>query len=167
MNCKKFQAKIEEYLSGKLPPAVKEEFELHSSTCNNCQKHLLAYKAIHHTIESLRNSYKSEPSETDIPYGLRENILANIRAISEKPIPLYLRVRWIRLCVVTAASILLMVSVAHFDLLRKRFFPKSIQKISQPYNLNNFVADAIAEAKMRSESEIAITKTSEFIGLKE
>lgn len=111
-------------------------------------------------IEDLR----TEP-EIDLPYGLRENILANIDELSFKPSPLPLRL--LRISAVALAGLILVI------LLSRVFHRETKISVEQPElvwrngEVGAFISWVIDEAKAESASEFLSSKTSNLlIGVK-
>ena len=74
MNCRDLSHFLDEYLAGELPTPVASEFELHISSCGNCDKYLVQYRR---TI-TLGRAAAGDPGEA--PEELIEAILASLRA---------------------------------------------------------------------------------------
>lgn len=132
---------------------------------NILQKESMAYKIVDTVIESIHNSSQKDPDSITTPYGLKENILANVYAISQKPVPFYQRLCMRYVSVSAIAGILVIVSITQINFIRDKLFNKSTSEITGSYTVNSFIATAIVKAKKTNETELVIAKTSGFIGL--
>lgn len=75
ISCRDFVAFLDDYLAGALPPARREEFDVHLSMCPSCVAYMKTYAQ---TIQLGKAALKSgeEPLPADVPESLVRAILA-------------------------------------------------------------------------------------------
>jgi anti-sigma factor RsiW len=75
MTCLEFADFMADYLSGELPPAVREAFEHHLDICTNCRRYLTSYEE---TVQLGKHAFDDEDEllPPDVPEELVRAILA-------------------------------------------------------------------------------------------
>jgi anti-sigma factor RsiW len=76
MTCRECDEFLHDYVSGELPPEVRETFERHLTVCRNCVKYLDQYRL---TIRAGQNAFACDGAEADhldMPEELIQAILA-------------------------------------------------------------------------------------------
>lgn len=76
MTCRELAEFIADYLSGDIPPDVREPLERHLSRCENCRHYLASYEA---TVALGRRAFENENADVppDVPEDLVKAILAS------------------------------------------------------------------------------------------
>lgn len=76
MTCREFADFIADYLSGELPPAVRQTFETHLERCDNCRVYLSIYRDTMHLGRGAFDGADDEPLPREVPERLVKAILA-------------------------------------------------------------------------------------------
>ncbi|MEW6556270.1 MAG: zf-HC2 domain-containing protein [Elusimicrobiota bacterium] len=147
--CKHIKGLFQDYLADNLLHKTKNEVEEHLRNCQNCKKEFTAIKLVEDTIKGLQVS-----ADKKVPAGLRTRILANIKILTEKHRPFFYIPSFVRILCFSAVFVVLVVSTVHF----------CPRRTTTKCTANNFIAQAIAQAREDYESEFLAQKTTRVLG---
>ncbi|MFH1352001.1 MAG: hypothetical protein ABIH68_00300 [bacterium] len=156
-DCKKTEKLFEKYFSDELQGSIKAEIEGHISSCDDCRNRALAYNTVERTVESAHLLPQDRYAEKEIPSHLKAKLFANIEAINSQTPPFSLKIFLRPAYIAIATAVILIIPL--------RIIKKPNKGITKYYDSNNFIADAIAQARSINDTERITAKTSDIIGI--